>query len=127
MAEFDESEKFYSCVKAEDTQVDLCVYKKLLECLPNMSKSYLPIQDLGVKDYSYYFMLKDYYTLVLRKGGLSLEQIDKGLSKFLKIKPVFNKFEHEYINLLYGKPCSIPNMPQSCRTNGSVCPKYGIS
>ena len=68
MVEFDESEKFYSVVKAEDTHVDLCVYKKLLEYLPNISKSNLPFQHLGVKDYSYYFMLKDYYTLVLRKG-----------------------------------------------------------
>ena len=42
MAEFDESEKFYSLVKAEDTHVDLCVYKKLLECFPNISKSNLP-------------------------------------------------------------------------------------
>ena len=57
-------------------------------------------------------MLKDYFTLVLRKDGLSLEQIDKGLSTFLKVKPVFTSFEHEYSNLLYGKPCSIPNMPK---------------
>ena len=41
MAEFDESEKFYSLVQAEDTQVNLGVYKKLLEYLPNISNSNL--------------------------------------------------------------------------------------
>lgn len=116
---FDEFENFNSYVKAEDTHVDLCVYKKLLECLPDISKSNLPFQNLGIKDYSYYFMLKDYFTLVLRKDGLSLEQMDKGLTKFLKVKPVFNSFEHEYINLLYGKPCSIPNMPQTAEQMGA--------
>ena len=86
-----------------------------------------------VHDYSYYGIIEGYWLGlanpiheiylypsapeptsrldVYTAGKISEYFEDISLSD-LKIKPVFNHFEYEYINTLYGRPCNIPNMPK---------------
>ena len=90
-------------------------------------------EDWLVHDYSYYGVIESYWLglsdpthelydyvstpelfsklNVYTAGQISEYFEDIALSD-LKIKPVFNHFEYEYINTLYGRPCNIPNMPK---------------
>ena len=44
----------------------------------------------------------------------------------LNLKPIFSRFEHEYISQLYGKLCKIPNMPQSAEQMGTFVKKMEL-
>ena len=131
LTDIDKSNKvvFQNIIESLPTTSDPYLYNGELKDM------FYPIDGVDhlVQDYSYYGIIEGYWLElanpiheiyryastpeptsrldVYTAGKISEYFEDISLSD-LKIKPVFNHFEYEYINTLYGRPCNIPNMPK---------------
>lgn len=115
------------------------VFQKILNLLPETKRAELATHNVSTNDYSYYFMLRSYWLTSPKDNQQTPEENSHSLKYYnqdlvnakpeqvkfadLNLKPIFTRFEHEYISQLYGKHCSMPNMPQGAEQMGAFVKK----
>ena len=109
--------------------------------MPETKRAKLVAHDVSSNDYSYYFMLRSYW-LASPKLDQNVKRLLHSLKEYnqdlvnakpdhvkfteLNLKPIFSRFEHEYISQLYGKSCKIPNIRKSAEQMGTFVKKMEL-